>query len=65
METLVLDSPDQDLPPSYYGLPDDDDEVVKKSPKIAPVMTKTVGLEDPQMSDKKIFLKMSIRGCEK
>ena len=52
-DSLVVDSPDQD-PPTYYGLPDDDDKVIKKSPKSVPVMPKTVGFEDSQMSDKRI-----------
>ena len=64
VEILWLLTPQTKIPPTYFGLPDDDDAVIKKSPKSAPVMLNNVGFEDPQMSDKSVPPKMSICGCE-
>ena len=58
---MEVDTPEKD-PPSYYGLPKDD-EVVWKTHKIEPVMLKAVAFEDPQVSERRIPPKMSIRGC--
>ena len=64
MEILWQLTPRSKIPPSYYGLPEDD-EVVWKTHKIEPVIPKVVAFEDPQVSERRIPPKMSICGCEK